>query len=193
MVDLGSITLETNRLILRKLTVNDAKSMYENWATDENVIKHVSFDAHKDVDETIKVLEKWVKEYDDPFVYNWGIVLKETNELIGQISLVNCKVRHKMCEVGYALGSKWWNNGYMSEALKKVVHFLINDVGFECVEGKCFSDNKASGRVMQKAGLKYDTTLPERRISYITGERVDLIIYSALRNKHRNIGWEQDD
>ena len=78
-------TLETERLILRPLTVNDAEEAFKNWTSDDEVSKYVRWSTHKNVEETKEyiLLEEKRRKTEDCF--NWGIVIKDSNELIGAI------------------------------------------------------------------------------------------------------------
>lgn len=64
MNDLGTKTIETERLILRKFDISDAPGMFYGWASDKNVTKYVSWNTHVDIAETLAVIENWVKRYD---------------------------------------------------------------------------------------------------------------------------------
>ena len=92
-------------------------------------------------------------------------------------------ILHKTCEIGYAYGSKYWNNGYATEALKVVINYLCKKVEFETVYALYLKSNEASGRIMVKAGMKYEGTARKRMIDKISGERLDLISYSILREE----------
>ncbi len=76
MNTIGTKTIETARLTLRRYTVDDAPDMYNNWASDPEVTKFLSWPAHASVDFTRELLTKWVSFYDDGRTYNWGITLK---------------------------------------------------------------------------------------------------------------------
>lgn len=154
--------LETDRLILRQFTIEDAKKMYENWATDELAVIQMPWNIHQSVDETQKILNEWVQLYNKDFFYKWAIFSKIDNELIGDISVVKNSLNCENCEVGYIIGSKWWNKGYMTEALKSVLDFLINEVGFHLVYALHDVNNPASGKVMEKVGMKYECTMREK-------------------------------
>ena len=117
----GTITLETARLILRRFELSDSKAMFNNWANDDEVTKYMSWTSHGSEDLTKQLLNMWVKEYENINNYQWCIVLKETNEPIGSISLFNCKDDIKQVEFGYCISKKYWNKGYTSEALKTVI------------------------------------------------------------------------
>ena len=172
--------LETDRLILRKFNNNDYIKMYENWASDENVTKYVSFEPHKDYEETKQIVNEWIKEYDNGS-YNWVIELKDNHEIIGNISVIEISKKHNNCELGYVLGSKFWRQGYGTEALKSVLYYLVGECDFHLVEAKHHASNPASGRVMEKAGMKKDGVLRERRINKIVSGYDDLVIYSIVK------------
>lgn len=101
--EIGMKTLETNRLILRKFTLDDVEDMYNNWGTDPETCRMLSWNVHKDKDETASVISNWIKEYENPFSFNWVVELKETKQIIGNISTVEWKVEDEVCEIGYCI------------------------------------------------------------------------------------------
>lgn len=78
MNDLGTILLETDRLILRKFKIEDAEAMYNGWATDKECNKYLTWDIHKNIDQTKEILKSWINEYENGS-YNWIVELKSTN------------------------------------------------------------------------------------------------------------------
>lgn len=175
-------TLYTDRLILRKFAIADAESMYENWATDELCCKYLSWNIHESLDFTKGVVKSWINEYENGS-YNWIVETKDTKEAIGSICVVNYNEKVSTVEIGYCYGSKYWGNGYATEALRRVIEYLLLDEGIYLVECKHISGNPASGKVMQKAGMKLDSILRGRRINRDTNERNDLVIYSIIKEE----------
>lgn len=146
-------TLETERLILRELKLEDAEEVYKNWTSDDDVSRYVRWCTHKNIEETKEYLKYEIKRCEEGNYYTWGITLKENSELIGAIAAFPSE--DNRIELGYNISQKHWNKGYTTEALKRVMDFLINDIGikhFRCAHAVL---NPASGRVMQKAGFKY--------------------------------------
>ena len=170
-------TLYTERLILRKFKIEDAQQVYDNWTSDSQTAKFLSWNVHKDVEETKSVIQKWIDDYNNN-VYNWVVELKENGQVIGNIATVSIHKRDDVAVLGYCYGSKFWNKGYGTEALRRVIEFLLYDCDFEVVEAHHISGNPASGRIMQKAGMHLDAILPNRRYNKFTKERNDLVIYS---------------
>ena len=91
MNHLGTVELETARLKLRRFTIEDAENMYKNWASEEEVTRFLTWPTHASVDVTRELLSHWVKEYENKNYYNWVIELKESEEIVGNISVVSVK------------------------------------------------------------------------------------------------------
>lgn len=181
MRNLGSIELETKRLFLRRFVVEDAKAMFENWASDSENVRYVTWDPHPNPQVTQASIERWLLHYQEENSYKWAICKKENpKQVIGDISVVSQDPQKEICEVGYILGKNFWGQGIMTEALKAVLHFLLLEVGFKEVQAKYVSLNPASGRVMEKAGMHYLTTLPNAvaRKGYI-GDQITYTIHSS--------------
>ena len=177
MNNIGTKKLETDRLILRRIVIEDADEAFNNWTNDSQTTRYLSWDPHKNVEVTKEIFSQWIKEYNDENYYQWVVELKDTNQIIGTIGIIEKELDYKTAEIGYCYGSKFWNNGYGTEALIKVIDFLLNEIGFELLEAKHMSNNPASGRIMEKAGMVYETTLKNRVIDKETKERVDWIVY----------------
>lgn len=174
----GTKKIITERTILRKFKIEDAYSFFENVGGDSEVTKYVVWNKHKDVDVTKKAVGKWIENYKNDNTYHWAIELKETSEIIGSISCVNIDLKNSTCEMGYVIGSKFWNKGYATEILKCVIDYLMNDEGFYTIYAEHLSLNPASGRVLEKCGMKYEGRLKNRMIDKSTGKYDDLLSYS---------------
>lgn len=184
MIHKGTKELETERLLLRKFKVEDAREMYENWASNPNVAKYVMWEAHKDIDETKKLLDEWVKLYDSNETYKWVVEIKNTKEIIGSIDVVSKKLLpYDVCEIGYCYGENFWNKGYASESLMAVIKYLFEICGAEVICAEHLSQNPNSGKVMKKCGLKYEGTLRSRFVDS-DGIRNDLLSYSITKQEY---------
>lgn len=160
MKHLGTVELETERLILRRTKLSDAKPMFDNWASDDEVTKYLMWPTHSSVDVSKDVISEWIQNYSDNKFYQWAIVLKDNgDEPIGSISVVHMDDDIDMVHIGYCIGRKWWHQGVTSEAFKEVIRFLIEEVGAKRIESRHDSNNPNSGKVMLKCGLQYEGTL----------------------------------
>lgn len=182
MKNLGTVKLETERLILRRFEHNDAEKVYNSWATDKECSKQLSWEVHKNINVTENVIKKWISEYENGS-YHWVVELKENSDLIGAISAVNISEEHNNVEIGYCYASIYWNKGYATEALRKVIEFFLLECNVHLVEAYHVATNPASGRVMEKAGMKRDGILRDRRINKITGKYDTLVCYSITKDE----------
>lgn len=129
--------------------------MFDNWASDDEVTKYLTWPTHTDVSVAEQILREWVAQYARDEFYNWAIVLKENGpEPIGNISVV--RWAGNIPAMGYCLGRRWGRQGIMSEALGAVLGFLFDRVGVERVEAEYDTDNPHSGDVMRKCGMTFD-------------------------------------
>lgn len=175
----GTVMLESERLILRRFTMNDAEAMFNNWANDAEVAKYMRWNAHQDIDETESVLRNRTERYSDLSTYHWAIVLKGTDMPIGNIALI-CTNEYDMCaEVAYCLGKQYWGQGIITEAAITVLKFGLIEVGFNRIEAYHAVNNAASGKVLKNAGMKYEGRMRKKHRSHIGFEDSDL--YAILR------------
>ena len=152
---MGNKDLETERLILRKLKVEDADEAFNNWCNNDNVSKYMTWSTHRTVDDTREWLSIVEETYKKNLGYEWGIVLKSTNELIGSIGAYAKEEFDNRYEIGYAISQKYWRNGYTTESAKCVMDYLINEEKIKKFVGRHAKLNGASGSVMQKVGFRY--------------------------------------
>ena len=82
----GTRTIETGRLILRRYTLDDAPVMFKNWASDPAVTEYLTWPPHESVDVTRWVIGDWLKRYEQPDYYHWGLELRDIGEVIGDIA-----------------------------------------------------------------------------------------------------------
>lgn len=146
--------LETERLLLRPLTVDDAESAFANWTSDPDVAKFMRWELHKSISETREWLLSEETLVESDRVYNWGFILKETGELIGSGGLVFIDSKD-MYELGYNMMRKYWRKGLTTEAANAIIGFGKNKLmqkQFYCCHA---IDNPASGKVMTKVGFQY--------------------------------------
>lgn len=153
-----TITIVGNGVRLRKLSINDLQMLHNNCSSDKEVAQYCAWSPSKNILETKKILDKWISKYNEEYTYIWGIEIIDTGELIGTISVVEKNIDKKICEIGYAIGKKWWNVGYATRCLSYIINFLFGYTIFETIICKAIKFNVPSIKVMQKNGmtLTYD-------------------------------------
>jgi ribosomal-protein-alanine N-acetyltransferase len=177
----GIQPIETERLILRRFKPSDAEYMFKNWANDSEVSKFFIRNPHSELSETEQIISEWVNAYTNNDCYNWAIELKEIGEIIGQISLVDLNEKYFSCEVAFTVGRSFWKKGISTEALKVVISYLFKEIGMNRIEGRYNTLNFASGRVMQKSGMKFEGIMRQADLNK-DGEFGDLAVYSILKS-----------
>ncbi len=184
--ELGTVSLESGRLVLRRLVPEDAQNMFNNWASDPKVTKYLTWPAYSDVDGVKKYLNILLRDYDDNETYNWGIEIKETGQVVGTIGVVSRNKNAGSFHVGYCLGCEWWGRGIMTEALTAVIKFLFDEMGALRVESRHDTNNPNSGKVMSNCGMTKEGVL--RGSDKSNNGIGDMAWYGILRDEYYKQG-----
>ncbi len=187
MNHLGTMELESKRLLLRKFTLSDAKMCFQNWTSDKKVVRYLRWKTHTNIYESENILKNWCEKYTNPTFYQWAICLKDELSLgpIGTISVNKYDNHIDMVHLGFCIGSKWWNKGISSEALSLVISFLFEQVKANRIESWHDPKNIYSGKVMAKCGMNYEGTL--KSADYNNHGIVDACVYAILANEVTNL------
>ena len=143
--------IETERLILRTVTVDDAEAIFV-WASDPDVNKYMIYPLHENID----VTREWLKTRDinGKEEFDLGFVLKETGELIGQGGLFYNEELDAWV-VGYNLRKDYWGQGLVPEAIQAIIDYVDKEKGIRAIVGEFAKENSKSRRVMEKLGMTY--------------------------------------
>lgn len=162
--------METERLFIDGIAENDREDYFTNIAHDRRVLE--------------TFMCKYCEKLDDfditPYIEREGLFairLKETGRLIGVITYFDAN--EDSCEIGYCIGSGYWNRGYVTEAVKRFLEYCFYEKGFNTVRAAFFVGNEASRRVMEKSGMKY-SHFSEKELTYLDVER-DLEYYTISK------------
>ncbi len=186
MNHIGTQTIETNRLILRRITLDDAHDMFTQWTNDPEVTRYLTWQPHASIDATRLIIEQWLKELESEKTYKWCMQHKETNRVIGTIDIVASNERNQCGVIGYCLSRAYWNQGLMSEALWHMMDYLFNQVGFHRLEATHLSENPASGKVMIKCGMTHEG-VQRKKFMGNDGLFHDLDFYGILDNEFNSL------
>lgn len=176
-------TLETARLWLRPFTLDDAPAV-ERFVSDYEVARNTLRIPHP---YPPGGAETWIRSHlaneGSGMEFAFAIVRKETNELIGSVGLSIVRA-HARGEVGYWIGRPYWGQGYATEAVRAVLRFGFEQEGLERIFGEHFARNPASGRVLEKAGLRREGYFPRHLLKW--DEFQDVVVYGVVRSD-----WKQ--
>lgn len=175
----GTQTIETERLLLRKYTLDDAEDMYNNWAKYEECFKYLPWNPCITVYEAEERISRWLELYKENTFFQWGIELKRNGEIIGLINLHNVEKDNSSAETTYILSPSYWNKGIMTEAVRAVLKFGFESIGLNRISADFFSGNDCSQKIMLKNNMRYEGTFQERYFK--SGKFYDSIQYAILK------------
>lgn len=152
---LGTQVLEVEDFILRPFIKEDLDEFHIGITNDKEVQKYFLIPYMENMLDTQHLLNQIIKQYSKK-TYNWVISSNDTHQFIGIIRLFDSNEESCFGELGYALSKKYWNQGIATKVLKKVIDFLLNEVGYHRLFAGVMKENEASKKVLIKAGMKYE-------------------------------------
>lgn len=158
--------IETDRLTLRPLVVADAAAVFA-YASDEATTRYMDFTRHQRLAESEEFAQRCERSWKDGTGFPWAIVERTTGEFIGCIEL---RIAEPNGDFGYILDRRAWGQGYATEAALAVMSWARAQPTIFRVWATCHPANAASARVLQKAGLTYETRLESRASRPDVGE-----------------------
>jgi|SRR5215472_6509340 len=147
---------ETDRLRLRLPRMDDAPSLFQGYAQDPEVSRYLVWLPHRNIQETGQFLERCIASWAGESAFPWALIKKEDDELIGMIEL---RIEGARANIGYVLRRSAWGQGFAPEAAKVIVEWAINQDSIYRVWAVCDVENKASARVLEKAGMQREGVL----------------------------------
>ncbi len=167
------------RIVLRKIADSDAQSIFEH-AQDRQVSKYLSRVPYPFYLRHAKDFIKNIASKKGQF--HFGIILKESNDLIGIIAIHHISRKHRKAMIGYWLGRKYWRKGFGTEALQLILDFGFKQLKLTRIYARVMVPNIASARLLEKAGFRHEGTL--RKDVFIRGKWIDYKVYGLLKNEY---------
>lgn len=176
------IRLETARLRLRQLTRDDAEHLYELDA-DPLVMRYINGGRETPYDEieheVLPRMMRWYAVRDD--VGHWAAELLDSGSFVGWFGLSPVDNDPTVLSMGYRLRREFWGQGLASEGCRALVRAAFTEIGVERVSADTMTVNKASRRVMEKAGLKFSHTFFAEWPDVIEGSDQGDVRYAVSR------------
>jgi ribosomal-protein-alanine N-acetyltransferase len=176
--------LETERLLLRPVTPDDAQAVFD-YASNPNVTRFTLFETHQSIEDSRWFVidharSRYACKEPDPF----AITLKaEPDRMIGALGAHWASQPNGTFEMGYAIAEPYWGRGLVVEAATAVIRYVFTEYAVERLQARVFVGNDSSERVLQKLGFTREGVF--RSLIFRRGAWHDLVIYSLLRNE-----WE---
>ncbi|MEE0858041.1 MAG: GNAT family protein [Acutalibacteraceae bacterium] len=181
LTHVGTNTIETERLILRRFEYTDDEAMLKYWVADEAIQSLYSEPVYSTKEDVRGLLDKYIGSYEKNDYYRWAVVEKTTGECIGQIAYFLVDNKNHFAEIEYCIGSNFQCKGYATEATKSVIAYGFNEINLHKVQICTKTINTPSKRVIEKCGFVYEGTL--RDYFYMNKEYVGRLYFSILRNE----------
>ncbi len=171
--------ITTQRLLLRAYTLADASALHHLVSAREVALNTLRIPHPYPQGEA----ERWIASHDEirkQGDYPFAVVLRDSEELVGTVGL-HIKEEHDHAEIGYWIGVPYWGRGYATEAAAALLRYGFENFPIHRVWAMHFSRNPASGRVLQKIGMRHEGTLRQHMKKW--DQYVDLEYYGLLRSE----------
>jgi len=171
--------LETERLVLRRITLEDAQS-YFDLRSNADAMKHIC----KPLQTTIEESKTMIYKINEMIAFNdgigWAVCLKTDNKMIGSVSFHRIEKEHHRAEIGYMLHPDYWKKGIVSEAVESIITYGFNTLNFHSIEAHIDPTNIGSEKVLQKFKFVKEAYFKENY--FFDGQFLDTAVYSLLSN-----------
>lgn len=185
MIDAEQLpTIEAPRVRLRWLTGQDVDALYAIFS-DPRMMRYWSTPAMTERSEAVALVTKIQGDFREKSAFPWGIERKEDHRLLGTCTLFHIDARNGRAELGYGLGSQYWRNGYMREALTALIAYSFGSLGLRRLEADVDPRNDGSVRILGKLGFRREGLLRERW--NVAGEIQDTAYFGLLAHE-----WKPD-
>jgi ribosomal-protein-alanine N-acetyltransferase len=186
------VKLFTDRLTIRDLSIIDLENHHE-LMSNNNVMYYLQDIKRNSIKESEEDLNKTINDTNskDRKYYFFLIENKTTNEFIGEIgyTVLNNTLFGKLVDLGYFINEKYWNKGYTTEALGRVIEFAFKENNVYRIKTGCIKENIGSEKVMQKNGFIKEGEFKE--YVFHDGKLKDRVQYRLLKNEWKNINSKE--
>ena len=175
--------IESERLLLRQHTLEDAADCFACYA-DPEVFRYSPLSEEISLESATHTLNRLLTWHQERFLLCWALVLKANQRFMGKIQLEDWSDEDHRTAVGYRLGKQYWGKGYATEALHAVIAYLFEQTTVNRISASTWSENIASIRVLEKAGMRFEGLARQRR--FAKGAFRDEKYYAILREDFFN-------
>ncbi|MFW9869608.1 MAG: GNAT family N-acetyltransferase [Candidatus Thorarchaeota archaeon] len=172
--------LETNRLVLRQLSIDDSENWFKNLS-DDGVAVLIGMEPLENVEDSKSIINSFLDRYEKKNGMAWAIILKENESFIGTCSYEKIDSHNLSGEIGYDLLKKFWGHGFMAEALSAIIDYGFESLRLNRIEAHTAAINSASRNLLRRLGFFEEGIF--RESSFFRGEFRDDCQYSLLRRE----------
>lgn len=158
MFHVGTIDIETKKVLLRRFRLDDSINMFKNWANDDLVTRYLSWDSYSDVNQVEKYIREIISQYDNKSFYYWAIELKEISEVVGSVS-ADIDGKLSCAHLSFCIGQNWWNQRIMQEVITNLIPVFMEKIQVERLESCHERENNTAGKVLMRSGFQVEAVL----------------------------------
>lgn len=155
----GTITLMTKRLILRKEKMEDADILYHSLGCDPEITKYTGWNPYATITSAREKVVEDLSNYNKGGCYAW--IIQHGQDVVGTVGAYGYEPDISSIEIGYSIFRSAWGNGFASEAVSEVLRYLFENEKINRVHAWCHSENKASSKVLERAGFRQEGLLKQ--------------------------------
>lgn len=173
--------LETPRLILRRWKTTDVGDLFDIMRSPTVLMG--GWESHSDINMSVEVLKEYV-ESDE----RWAVELKSNGKVIGSVRVYPDTNRGKFYakSINYVLSEEYRGNGYMTEAVKRMIKYLFEEMNVDLISAFHYPDNIKSKKVLENCGFEYEITMENGSQRY-DGHVFDAVCYSILKSDYERV------
>ena len=151
-------TLETKRLILRRISRKDTRDIFE-YSKDSRTSKYLLWYPHSSISDTKRQVRNILKRYKKGNLYDYAVILKKNGKMIGTCGFTKIEPLDDRAEIGYVINPDFWGHGYATEAVKRILAFGFEELGLERIEARFIKGNESSFKLMQRVNMTLEGTV----------------------------------
>ena len=175
--------LETKRLILREINIEDAGSVY-NLRSDARIAEFISRPPAKEIKEAEELIEKMIGAYQTKQAIGWAAIRKNSSdkEMIGACGFNHIDYLNNRAEIGGEMAVNHWGKFFAIEAVKAIVDFGFETLKLHSIEAKVSPQNKSAIYLLEKLGFQKEAHFKDYYL--FEGKYKDLAVYTAMKNSY---------
>jgi RimJ/RimL family protein N-acetyltransferase len=175
----------TERLLLRVFTPDDLEP-FMAMHSDPEIVRYVPYPplTREKAEERLQAIATMTAIDDDAQQLRFAVVLPDTDELIGDVSIWCSQNDRLQAEIGYVFNPRFHGRGYATEAVTELLRIGFEDAGLHRITANADARNAASVRVMERIGMRREAHFVQA--AYENGEWVDEVEYAILAEEWQN-------
>jgi RimJ/RimL family protein N-acetyltransferase len=174
--------IEGDRVLLRWLEERDVPRLFDIFSSHE-VTRYWSWPAFDDIAKAKKLLDDIHQSFAQRSLFEWGIVRRDVDLVIGTCTLAHLDMSNGRAELGFALHRDQWGSGFAREAVSTLVDFAFGPLGLRRLEADADPRNERSLHLLEKLGFTREGFLRERW--HVNGEVQDAVFFGLLAREWR--------